>query len=54
MELELGDLRRGSAANLVSHAVLSIHFFWGDVVAFGLQSSRPRTSFTPFALFMGS
>ena len=56
MELELGDLRRkATAAIMVSHASIVVPFFLGATLSLLVyQSESPaRTSFTPFALFMG-
>ena len=56
MELEIGELRKKAyAAIMVSHASIIVPFFLGvtlSLLLFDSQSSG-KTSFTPFALFMG-
>jgi len=56
MELELGELRKkATAAIMVSHASIVVPFFLGVTLALLVYKSElpARTSFTPFALFMG-
>jgi K+:H+ antiporter len=56
MELEIGDLRKKAhAAILVSHASIIVPFFLGVTLALLVYKSEvpARTSFIPFALFMG-
>ena len=56
MELDVGDLRKKAyAAIMVSHASIVVPFFLGVTLSLLLyQSESPaRTSFIPFALFMG-
>jgi Kef-type K+ transport system membrane component KefB len=56
MELDLQHLReRASTAIMVSHASIIVPFLLGAGLALSLYPSlgAPRSSFTPFALFMG-
>jgi K+:H+ antiporter len=56
MELEIGDLRKKAyAAIMVSHASIVVPFFLGVTLSLLVYKSESpaRTSFTPFALFMG-
>jgi Kef-type K+ transport system membrane component KefB len=56
MELEIGDLRKKAyAAIMVSHASIVVPFFLGVTLSLLVyrSESSARTSFTPFALFMG-
>ena len=56
MELELGDLRQKAyAAIMVSHASIVVPFFLGVTLSLLVYRSESpaRTSFTPFALFIG-
>lgn len=56
MELELGDLRKKAyVAIMVSHTSIVVPFFLGVTLSLLVYRSESpaRTSFTPFALFMG-
>jgi Kef-type K+ transport system membrane component KefB len=56
MELEISDLRKKAyAAIMVSHASIVVPFFLGVTVSLLVYKSESsaRTSFIPFALFMG-
>jgi Kef-type K+ transport system membrane component KefB len=56
MELEIGDLRKKAyVAIMVSHASIVVPFFLGVTLSLLVYRSESptRTSFTPFALFVG-